>query len=79
MSLLQPVKLGNPAAEAVPRAFILCTADKDLQAEPQTNPLVLTAERVRSDPNWRVVELAGNHVVILNNPQGTVEAFLSLL
>ena len=27
---LQPVRLGNPAAAALPRAFILCTADKDL-------------------------------------------------
>jgi pimeloyl-ACP methyl ester carboxylesterase len=75
----QPVKLGNPLAAALPRAFILCTADKDLQADPQMDPYVLHVERVRSDPQWRVIELDNNHVVNLNDPEGTVEAFLSLL
>ena len=70
---------GNPAAAALPRAFVLCTADKDLQADPQMDPYVLTVERVRSDPNWRVVELAENHMANLNNPQATAEALLSLV
>ena len=67
---LQPVRLGNPAAAALPRAFILCTADKDLEADPQMDPYVLAAERVRSDPNWRVIELDDNHMVNLNDPEG---------
>ena len=75
----QPVRLGNPAAAALPRAFILCTADKDLAADPQMDPYVLTVERVRSDPNWRVMEMDDNHMVNLNNPQGTAEVFLSLI
>ena len=75
----QPVKLGNPSAAALPRAFILCTADKDLQADPQMDPYVLHVERVRSDPQWTVIELDNNHVVNLNDPEGTVAAFLSLL
>ncbi len=76
---LQPVTLGNPAAAELARAFILCTADKDLQADPQMDPYVLHVERVRSDPLWRVIELDNNHVVNLNDPEGTVAAFLSLL
>jgi pimeloyl-ACP methyl ester carboxylesterase len=79
LSNLQPVKLGNPAAAALPRAYILCTADKDLEADPQTDSLVLAAERARSDPNWTVIEMDDNHMVNLNDPQGTVEALLSLL
>jgi pimeloyl-ACP methyl ester carboxylesterase len=79
LTSLQPVRLGNPAAAALPRAFILCTADKDLKADPQTDPYVLTVERVRSDPNWRVVELADNHLAPINSPQATAEALLSLL
>jgi len=79
LSNLQPVKLGNPAAAALPRAFILCTGDKDLKADPQTDPYVLTVERVRSDPQWRVIELDNNHMVNLNDPEGTAEALLSLL
>jgi pimeloyl-ACP methyl ester carboxylesterase len=76
---LQPVKLGNPDAAALPRAFILCTADKDLTADPQLNTVVLAAERARSDPNWRVLELDNNHAVPLNDPQGTADALMSLL
>ena len=75
----QPVTLGNPAAAALPRAFILCTADKDLTADPQMDAYVLAAERARSDPQWRVLELDDNHVVNLNNPEATAEAFLSLI
>ena len=79
LTLLQPVRLGNPAAAALPRVFVLCTADKDLQAEPQMDAFVLTAERARSDPNWRVVELADNHLAPINNPQATVDALVSLV
>ncbi|MCA9864634.1 MAG: alpha/beta hydrolase, partial [Thermomicrobiales bacterium] len=75
----QPIKLGNPAAAALPRAFILCTADKDMDADPQLDPYVLHVERVRSDPQWRIIEMDDNHVVNLNNPEGTVAALLSLL
>src|SRR5215207_403152 len=79
LTYLQPVRLGNPAAAALRRVFILCTADKDLEANPQTDALVLAAERARSNPNWRVVELADNHLAPINNPQATAEALLSLV
>jgi pimeloyl-ACP methyl ester carboxylesterase len=79
LTYLQPVRLGNPEAAALPRAFILCTADKDVKADPQTDALVLAAERARSDPNWRVVELADNHLALINNPQDTAEALVSLV
>jgi hypothetical protein len=79
LSNLQRVELGNPAAAALPHAYILCTADKDMEADPQTDWLVLTAERLRSEPNWTVVEMDDTHMVNLNNPQGTVDVLLSLL
>lgn len=79
LSNLQPVSLNNPAAAALPRAYILCTADKDMDADPQMDPNVKTAERVRADPNWRVIELDGNHVVNLVDPQGTADTLMSLL
>jgi hypothetical protein len=75
----QPVKLGNPAAAALPRAFILCTGDKDLTADPQMDAYVLTVERVRSDPQWRVIELDDTHMANLNIPEAVAEAFLSLV
>jgi CrtC N-terminal lipocalin domain len=76
---LQPVRLGNPAAAALPRVFILCTADKNLEADPQTDSLVLAAERARSDPNWTVIEMDDNHMVNLNDPRATAEALMSLV
>jgi hypothetical protein len=79
LSNLQPVTLGNPAAEALPRAFILCTADKDLQVDPQTDSVVLAAERARVNPLWTVIEMDDTHMVNLNDPQGTAEALMSLL
>lgn len=75
----QPVMLGDPLAAALHRAFILCTADKDLEADPQMDPYVLHVERVRTDPLWHIIEMDDNHMVNLNNPEGTVAAFLSLL
>jgi pimeloyl-ACP methyl ester carboxylesterase len=72
LTFLQPVRLGNSAAAALPRAFIACTED----------PMAFstqTVERVRSDPNWRVVEVADNHLALINNPQLVAEALVSLV
>ena len=79
LSNLQRIRLGNPDAAALPKAFILCTADKNLTADPQTDSLVLAAERARSDPNWRVIEMDDTHMGNLNDPQGTAQALMSLL
>jgi pimeloyl-ACP methyl ester carboxylesterase len=79
LSNLQRVTLGNPASAELPRAYILCTGDKNMEADPQTDYLVLTAERLRSEPNWTVIEMNDTHMVNLNDPEGTVEVLLSLL
>jgi pimeloyl-ACP methyl ester carboxylesterase len=71
LTSLQPVRLGNPAA-ALPRAFVFCTEDA-------WAPAVRLAEQVRSDPNWRVVEVADNHLAPVNAPQATAQALLSLM
>jgi hypothetical protein len=73
---LQPVRLGNPAAAALPRAYIFCTEGKGTADEEIS---VRIAERVRSDPGWTYLELADTHMVNLNAPQATAEALLSLL
>jgi pimeloyl-ACP methyl ester carboxylesterase len=72
----QPIKLGNPAAAALPRAFVLCTEGKGTAAE---DPFVRMVEGFRSDPGWRVVEVADNHLAPVNAPQATAEALLSLV
>jgi pimeloyl-ACP methyl ester carboxylesterase len=71
----QPIRVGNPAAAAIPRAFILCTEGKDAVGD----PFATTASQVRSAPGWRYRELAENHLAPINAPQATAEALLSLL
>jgi hypothetical protein len=70
----QPIPLRNPAAAAVPRAFILCTEGKDA-----TDFTLLAAARVRSAPGWRYRQLADTHDAPVNVPQETAEVLLSLL
>jgi pimeloyl-ACP methyl ester carboxylesterase len=72
----QPIRLGNPVAAAIPRAFVFCTEGK---GDAATDPTVCTATRVRSVPGWRYLELADTHVAPVNTPQATAEALLSLV
>jgi len=72
----QPIRLGNPAAAALPRAFIFCTEGK---GDVAVDPTVRTASRIRSAPGWRYRELADTHLAPVNGPQATAEALLSLV
>lgn len=72
----QPIELGNPEAEALPRAFIYLTEGKGTADEDWT---VRLAEQVRSAPDWTYREIAAEHMVLVNDPQATAEALLSLL
>jgi pimeloyl-ACP methyl ester carboxylesterase len=78
----QPIQLGikdlesNPAADALPRAFIFCTEGK---GTPDVDALVRTANRVRGNPSWKYRELAETHFAPINNPEATVQALLSLI
>jgi hypothetical protein len=70
----QPIRLGNPAAAKVPRAFVFCTEGKDAG-----DVFTSTATRLRSAPGWRYRELADNHLAPINAPQATAEVLLSLV
>jgi pimeloyl-ACP methyl ester carboxylesterase len=72
----QPIQIGNPAAAAIPRAFVFCTEGKETADVDFT---VQVSERVRSNPGWRYRELADNHMAPINAPQATAKAILSLL
>jgi pimeloyl-ACP methyl ester carboxylesterase len=72
----QPIRLGNPAAAAVPRAFLFCTEGK---GDAATDTTVRTAIHVRSAPGWNYQELADTHLAPVNTPQATAEALLSLV
>jgi pimeloyl-ACP methyl ester carboxylesterase len=70
----QPIRLGNPAAEAVPRTFVFCTDGKEAE-----DVFASTASRLRSAPGWRYRELADNHLAPINAPQATAEVLLSVV
>jgi pimeloyl-ACP methyl ester carboxylesterase len=70
----QPIRLGNPAAEAIPRAFIFCTEDRD---PGMPDPRYLA--RVRTDPAWRYRELIANHSAPITKPRETAATLLKLV
>lgn len=70
----QPIRLGNQAADAIPRAYIFCTEDRDPDSP---DPAYLA--RVRADPTWRYRELTANHSAPITQPGETAAALLDLL
>jgi pimeloyl-ACP methyl ester carboxylesterase len=74
-TLSQPVRIQNPAALALPRAFVLCTADKEWE----DIPFFRFVDRIRADPAWRYREAAVEHLGPLTTPEPVAEALLSLI
>jgi len=56
----QTLHLSAPAARAIPRTFIRCTAYPGFQSQ---------AERVRSAPGWRYAEIPTSHMAPLTEPE----------
>ena len=73
-TLTQPLRLGNPAASALPRAFIYCSEGKTAG-----DSMERFAARLRADPGWRYREVAANHAAPITAPEALAEAFLSLV
>jgi pimeloyl-ACP methyl ester carboxylesterase len=71
----QPIRLRNPAAAAVRRAFVFCTEGKDVEWDVFRD----IAARLREAPGWRHRELADNHLAPINAPHVTAEVLLSLV
>lgn len=55
----QPIRLSNPAAQALPRTYIRCTESPGLSAQ---------AERIRTTPGWRYCEIATSHLPMMTEP-----------
>jgi pimeloyl-ACP methyl ester carboxylesterase len=73
-TLTQPLRLDNPAAAALPRAFVYCPEGKTAGGLGER-----LAERLRSDPGWRYREVAANHAAMITAPKALAAAFLSLV
>jgi pimeloyl-ACP methyl ester carboxylesterase len=75
-TLVQPVRLANPAAAEIPRAFLYCTEEKGPADEEWSKQM---SERAASEPGWSYAEIAENHLAPINNPQLTADALLALV
>jgi pimeloyl-ACP methyl ester carboxylesterase len=73
---IQAIRLGNPAAAELSRAFIFCTEGK---GEADVDHTVRTRERVQSDPAWTYREVADTHLAPINDPKVVAETLLSLV
>jgi pimeloyl-ACP methyl ester carboxylesterase len=72
----QPVRLSNPAADAVPRTFVRCPVDWTVWDV--LGIYDATVERLRNDPRWRVCEIASNHCAPLAHPELVAQALLDI-
>lgn len=73
-ALAQPVRLGNPAAAAIPRAFVRFT-----EGASKGSPGSFPNERLLLDPQCRYREVKGNHMALVNAPRALAEALVSLV
>ena len=70
-TFMEPVRLSNPAAVALPRTFVSCTA------HPRP-ALVATAKRLRNDPAWRYRELFAGHDAMVTEARQTADLLLEV-
>jgi pimeloyl-ACP methyl ester carboxylesterase len=71
----QPLTIKNRMAAAIPRAYILCTADKEWEDIPWFH----TVDRIKGDPAWRYREVAVAHIGPLTTPEPVAEVLLELI
>ena len=69
--LAQPIALGNPAAAAIPRTYLLCRRNWD-------DPLPVDILRARTEPGWDFRELDSDHVPMFSRPQALAEVLFGL-
>src|SRR5215831_19375157 len=69
-TILQPVRLADPAARALPRTFIYCS-------EPPIGFFEGFAEKARSE-GWRYREIASGHTAMVTAPQQVADLLLEV-
>ncbi|WP_066265485.1 alpha/beta fold hydrolase [Hydrogenophaga palleronii] len=67
----QPLQFDAARVAAVPRSFIDCTS-------PALATIAASRTRVRSEPGWRVLELATGHDPMVSEPQALAKLLLDL-
>lgn len=75
-TLADPVRLGNPAVEAIPHSYIFCR--KNWTWDEVDNPLPPDIHRVRNDAGWDFRELDADHVAMFTRPRELAGMLLDL-
>lgn len=74
---LQPVRLRDPRALALPRTFIYCAEDRD-PANLVLVPIDRAAAKAKSDPAWRYLELPTGHQAWKTMPEGIASVLFEI-
>ena len=74
-TLAQPVRSQHPGAAALPRAFILCTADKTWE----DIPFYQIIDQIKTDPTWQYREVNVSHIGPLVTPEPVATVLLNLI
>jgi pimeloyl-ACP methyl ester carboxylesterase len=69
----ETVRIANPAAATLPRAYIYCNE------KPANQPLLPALTRIRNDPAWRYEELPTGHFPHVTRPRALSELLLDLV
>jgi pimeloyl-ACP methyl ester carboxylesterase len=70
-TFLDPVRLSSPQARQLPRTYIYCTT-------PGGAPFEQFANRLRTDNDWRYVEIATGHDAMVTEPEQLSRLLLDL-
>lgn len=68
---LDPARLSNPQAAAIPRTYIYCNS-------PAIGPFGQFAERLKTDKAWQFLELATGHDAMISEPEQLSRIFLEI-
>ena len=69
-TLLEPLRLSDPAAAALPRTFVYCSSPP----APMIGP---SAERARNEPGWAFHEFACGHIIQREAPRQLADVLLA--
>lgn len=69
-TLTQPVRLANPLSQAIPRTYIMCTADQEGRPVPEF------IQKLRHASGWQYRELATGHWPMISAPRELADLLL---
>ena len=72
-TLADPAELGNADASAIPKTYMFCTEN------PPDGSFARIARRIKETADWRYVELAAPHAVMISAPETLTKNLMGVL